>query len=60
VTIVDVSDHSNHSAEQLRTDECSLCGAQRGRDYKRFSWHLAREHTPSDLNLTTGGVHDAD
>jgi hypothetical protein len=51
VTLVNVAKQSRHSGEQLRTVECSLCGARYGRDYHKFACHLAREHTPADLGL---------
>jgi len=46
VTLVDL--RPDHRDTQLQTVECSICGAKRGEDFVRFSYHLAT-HSPADL-----------
>lgn len=50
MTVVDVSAET-HTGTQIHTIECSLCGARRGEEFQRYSFHLHREHDPEDIGL---------
>jgi len=50
-------DSETHDGEWLRMVACPIpyCDAVMGEDYGRFSSHLAAEHGPEDLGLSSGG-----
>ncbi|WP_226041533.1 hypothetical protein [Natrinema sp. DC36] len=50
-------DSGAHKGEWLRMVACPIphCDALQGEDYERFSSHLAAEHGPEDVGLSSGG-----
>lgn len=46
----------SHTGQRIVTLEC-FCGATRGEDFERYSYHLA-EHSPEDFGL--GGDRGAE
>jgi len=42
---------------RLRMVKCPVpgCGAEYGKDYEEFAWHLAMNHGPEDLGLSPIG-----
>lgn len=47
--IVDFGEWGHESRRTIVTVRCSLCGALKGRDYDRYTWHLYNEHEWSDV-----------
>lgn len=50
-------DSEAHQGEWLRMVACPIphCDAVMGEDYKEFSSHLAAEHGPEDVGLSSDG-----
>lgn len=51
MTLVNLSEGNDNNSEHLRTEECALCGAEYGEDYKQFASHLRSDHGPEDVGL---------